>query len=107
MHIYELVSRDRTHPVRIYLLHSEYWTEDEFYNLLLEAFQRSSASDWHLQILEVSKYLVTAHGFVEAGGLQEIGFPGELSKPKSGAGSMRSWARTGATDSFFLSVIMP
>jgi hypothetical protein len=80
MHIYELVSRDRTHPVRVYLLHPEYWTEDEFYNLLLEGFQRSSASDWHLQILELAEYLVTAHGFVEAGGLQEISFPGELPK---------------------------
>ena len=83
MHIYELVSRDRTHPVRIYLLHSEYWTEDEFYNLLLEAFQRSSASDWHLQILEVSEYLVTAHGFVEAGGAAGNRLSGRAFKNRS------------------------
>ena len=82
MHIYELVSRDKTHPVRIYLLHSEYLTEDEFYNLILEVFQRSSPDDWHLQILEVADYLVKAHGFVEVGGLLEVSFPGEL--PKSG-----------------------
>ncbi len=82
MHVYELVSRDKTHPVRIFLLHKEYLNEDEFYNLVLESFQRSSPDDWHLQILETAEYLMTAHGFVEAGGLVEVGFPGELSKDK-------------------------
>ncbi len=79
-HIYELYSKDRTHPVRTYLLHEELMTEEEFLELILEAFDRSSQDDWHLQILEVIEYLVAKHGFREAGGLIEVGFPGDSSK---------------------------
>ena len=34
-HIYELYSRDRTHPVRVYLLHEDLFTEEEFFDLIL------------------------------------------------------------------------
>ncbi len=79
-HIYELYSRDRTHPVRIYLLHEELFTEEEFFDLILESFDRSSQDEWHLQILEVVRYLVSKKGFREAGGLIEVGFNGDAGK---------------------------